>query len=133
MLHVVREGRVEGMNKSYKFESRDIVLQEVESNSAKVPFAIEAAQGPALALEADSVRRQADARDPRHALMMWLWTGEVAADHQGYRVLATGPKGDMQPPAGYRQNFPATMHLRVYGMNANGKVYEVDTALDINQ
>ena len=41
ILHVVREGRVEGMNKSYKFESRDIVLQDVESNSPKVPFTVE--------------------------------------------------------------------------------------------
>ena len=41
VLHVVREGHVEGMNKSYKFESRDIVLQDVESNSPKVPFTIE--------------------------------------------------------------------------------------------
>ena len=26
---------------------------------------------------------------------MWLWTGEVPADGQGYRVLATGAKGMM--------------------------------------
>jgi len=41
ILHVVREGRMEGMNKSYIFASRDIVMQEVESNSPKVPFTIE--------------------------------------------------------------------------------------------
>jgi len=48
VLHVVREGAWRGMNKSYKFESREIVLQEIESNSPKVPFAIEQPSGDIL-------------------------------------------------------------------------------------
>jgi hypothetical protein len=59
--------------------------------------------------------------------------GDVAADKQGYRVLATGAKGEMKPPADIAKNYPATMHLRLYGMNANGKVYELDSALDVKQ
>ena len=65
--------------------------------------------------------------------MMWLWTGEVAADGQGYRVIGTGQKGMMWPLAGLAKNFPAIMHMRLYGMNANGKVYTVDAALGLNQ
>ena len=30
-------------------------------------------------------------------------------------------------------NFPAIMHMRLYGMNANGKVYTMDAALGLNQ
>src|SRR6185369_2853169 len=30
ILHVVREGTVAGLNRSFKFESREIVLQEIE-------------------------------------------------------------------------------------------------------
>jgi hypothetical protein len=63
--------------------------------------------------------------------MMWLWTGEVSADRQGYRVLATGQKGVMRPLTGIAKNFPAVMHLRVYGMNANGKVYAIDRAFGL--
>ena len=63
--------------------------------------------------------------------MLWLWMGDVAADHQGYRVIATGQKGETKAPADIATNYPATMHLRLYGMNANGKVYEVDSALDV--
>ena len=39
VLHVVRESHLQSMNRSYKFASReeDIVLQEVEANSPKVP------------------------------------------------------------------------------------------------
>ena len=35
--------------------------------------------------------------------MMWLWTGEVSADGQGYRVLGTGPGGRDAHPRGPRQ------------------------------
>jgi hypothetical protein len=55
----------------------------------------------------------------------------VAADHQGYRVVATGQKGQMTMPPDIAKNFPAIMHLRLYGMNANGKVYEADSGLEI--
>ena len=64
---------------------------------------------------------------------MWLWTGEAASDGQGYRVVATGEKGVMRPLVGIAKNFPAVLHLRVYGMNANGKVYELDRTLQLNQ
>jgi hypothetical protein len=131
LLHVVREGRVAGMNKSYKFESRQIVMQEIESNSAKVPFAIEAPKtelsvSKALPFAAKITRETRATRS-----MLWLWMGDVAADHQGYRVIATGQKGETKAPADLALNYPATMHLRLYGMNANGKVYEVDSALDV--
>ena len=50
---MVRLSHMEGMNKSYKFESRQdadenylpIAMQEVEANTAKVPFAIEQPTG----------------------------------------------------------------------------------------
>jgi hypothetical protein len=63
--------------------------------------------------------------------MLWLWTGEVSADGQGYRVLATGQKGVMRSLGGLATNFPALMHLRLYGMNANGKVYAIDRAFGL--
>jgi hypothetical protein len=132
VLHVVREGRMEGMNKSYKFESRDIVMQDVESNSPKVPFAIEkpledlnVRLSPPFATKVTKETRATRS-------MMWMWTGEVSADGQGYRVLGTGMKGVMRPLGGIATKFPATMHVRVYGMNANGKVYALDRAYGLN-
>jgi hypothetical protein len=64
---------------------------------------------------------------------MWLWTGEVAADGQGYRVLGTGAKGTFTVPPGVGKNFPGVMNLRLYGMNANGKVYAFDRALQLTR
>ena len=133
VLHVVREGHLTGMNKSYRFESRDIVLQEIESNSPKVPFAIEQPSGD-IAVPLPTPYAAKITRETRATRwMMWLWTGEVAADGQGYRVIGTGQKGTLWPLAGLAKKFPAIMHLRLYGMNANGKVYTLDAALGLNQ
>jgi hypothetical protein len=135
LLHVVREGRVASMNKSFKFGSRehDIMIQEIEANTPKVPFAIEAPTTD-LSLSKPTTYAAKITRETRATRSMWwLWMGDVAADGQGYRVLATGQKGTMRPPAGIAKNFPAIMHLRLYGMNANGKIYELDAALGINR
>ncbi len=131
VLHVVREGHMEGMNKSYKFESRDIVLQEVESNSPKVPFTIEQPTADFHARVSPPFAAKLTKETRATRTMYWLWTGEVSADGQGYRVLATGQKGVMRPLAGIAKNFPALMHLRLYGMNANGKMYAIDRAFGL--
>ena len=132
VLHLVREGHLESMNKSFRFESRDIVLQEVEANTPKVPFVMEQPTGD-LSLSKPTPYSAKLTRESRATrLMRWLWMGEVAADHQGYKVLATSQKGMMQPPRSLATNFPALMHLRLYGMNANGKVYELDSACQVN-
>jgi len=133
ILHVVREGRVESMNRSYKFESQQIVLQEIEPNSEKVPYTIEQPSGDITvgkpAEYAEKMKRETRATRS----MMWLWLGEVAADGQGYRVLGTAAKGSFTVPPGLAKNFPAVLILRLYGMNANGKVYELDDAVGLNR
>ena len=126
VLHVVREGHLEGMNKSYKFESREIVPAGNESNTPKVPFAIEQPTGRCSRDAAAPYSAKITHETHATRSMMWLWIGEVAADGQGYRVLGTGQKGMLQCPPSLAKNFPAIMHLRLYGMNANGKVYRVD-------
>jgi hypothetical protein len=133
VLHVVREGHVESMNKSYKFESRPIQLQEIEQNSPKVPFEIEQPAGDLKlgkpAAYAAKIKRETRATRS----MMWLWTGEVPGVGQGYRVLATGPKGTFEVPPGLAKNYPAILNLRLYGMNSNGKVYALDRALELGR
>ena len=65
--------------------------------------------------------------------MMYLWTGEVPADVQGYRVLGTGGKGSLQVPAGVAKNYPCVLSVRLYGMNGNGKVYALDKAFQLTR
>jgi hypothetical protein len=132
ILHVVREGRMESMNRSYKFESRQIVLQEIESNSPKVPFTIEQPTSDLTLRVAAPFATKVTRETRATRSMLYLWTGDVSAGGQGYRVIATGASGTMRPLNGLAREFPAIMHLRVYGMNANGKVYAIDRAFSIN-
>ena len=130
VLHLSRDGKKEGMLKSYKFDSRSNLLQEVEGNTPRVPFAIAAPVGDTLSLaqppkfEAKLTRQSRATRT-----MLYVWTGEVAADGQGYRVLGAGPSGTLTLPPDLATRYPAVLNLRLTGMNANGKVYTLDKVL----
>jgi len=134
VLHVSREGHKAGMLKSYKFESRRIAMQVVEQDIQKVPFeiaqpaetVISQAKPPAFA-----AKFKKETRATR--TMMWLWTGEATVDGEGYRVIGTGQKGTLSFPPHVAVNYPAVMDLRLYGMNANGKVYSVDRTYQLEK
>ncbi len=64
---------------------------------------------------------------------MYLWTGEVATDGQGYRVLGTGPAGTLKIPRDIATHYPAVLQLRVAAMNANGKVYIADKIVQLTK
>jgi hypothetical protein len=132
VLRVARLGRLEGMGRSYRFESRRIEMQEIEVNSAKVPFDIEQPSGDISLSKpaAFAVKMKRETRATRS--MMYVWTGESAADGQGFRVLGTGAKGTLRADPGIAKNFPAVLHLRLLGMNANGKVYALDRTSSLN-
>ncbi|HXS95858.1 MAG TPA: DUF5060 domain-containing protein [Candidatus Limnocylindrales bacterium] len=131
VLHVVREGTVAGMNKSYYFESRDIEMQEVELNPEKVPFDVVKPDGPISISKPSPYEARLKAEKRALRSVMWMWTGEVSQDAQGYRVLATGQQGTFTAPARLATNYPATMLLRVYAMNSYGKVYMVSKGYDL--
>jgi hypothetical protein len=134
VLLVAREGRKESMLKSYKFDSREVPLvQELETNPAKVPYTI---VDPAVnTLDAGkpakfSAKLTRETRATRS--MMFLWTGEVAADGQGLRVLGTGSPGSFVIPAGIALNFPAVLSIHLTALNANGKAYSADRVVQLN-
>jgi hypothetical protein len=58
--------------------------------------------------------------------MMWLWTGEVSTERRGYRVLGGGNDSETTIPSDLAGSYPAVLHLRLTGMNANGKIYFLD-------
>jgi hypothetical protein len=65
--------------------------------------------------------------------MMYLWTGEVPADQQGFRVLGTGPSGTFHIPPELATTYPATLAVRLYGMNTHGKVYSLIRVYQLTQ
>ena len=133
VLRLSREGHKESMLKSFRFEARTTVLQEVELDSQKVPFEIVEPGDNAKVSKPTpySIKLKRETRATR--AMMYLWTGDVASDGQGYRVLGTGAKGTLTVPAGIVNHFPAVMQLHVAGMNANGKVYTADKIVQVSQ
>ena len=135
VLLVEREGRKESMLKSYKFDSREVPLvQELETNPQKVPYNI--VEPSANTLDAGkpvkfSAKLTRETRATRS--MMYLWTGEVAADGQGLRVLGTGSPGTFVIPASIALNFPAVLSIHLTALNANGKAYSADRVFQLNK
>ena len=134
VLLVAREGRKESMLKSYKFESRRVPVQEIETNSQKVPYTI--AEPPADTLAAGRPIRFAAklTRETRATrAMMFLWTGEVASDGRGFRVLGTGSSASFAIPPSIAANFPAVLSIHLTALNANGKAYAADRVYQLTK
>ena len=134
VLHISREGHKQGMLKSYKFESRRILQQEVEVNAQKVPFKIIEPSADTISLgkpPAYSVKLTRETHATRSVL--YLWTADIADESQGYRVIGTGEKGVFQILPNISHHFPAVFHVRLFGINANGKVYSVDRTYQLIQ
>jgi hypothetical protein len=135
VLLVEREGRKESMLKSYKFDSREVpLLQEIESNPQKVPYVIVEPSGNTLDAGKPvkfSAKLTRETRATRS--MMSLWTGEVAADGQGLRVLGTGSPGTFVIPPSIALNFPAVLSIHLTALNANGKAYSADRVFQLNK
>lgn len=134
VLHLEREGRKAGMLNSYKFESRPIEMQEIEQDPSKVPFTIGEPAANTISLSKPatfSVKVKRETRATRS--MLYLWTGEVVPDGQGYRVAGAGASGTLKLPANIALRFPAVLNIRVSAINANGKAYTVDKVYQLNQ
>ncbi|MDW8131345.1 MAG: DUF5060 domain-containing protein [Bryobacterales bacterium] len=127
VLHLWREGRKESMLRSYKFESRPVLMQEIEQNPQRAPFEIASPLEESLSLRTPpryAVKLTRQTRATRS--MKWLWVGEVPADGLGFRVLGTGPEGTFRFPRYFARNLPGVLAVRLYGLNANGKLYALD-------
>jgi hypothetical protein len=134
VLHLSREGRKQGMLRSFKFEARRVLLQEVEISPQRIPFEIAQPAGGELSLAKEVAYEAALRRETRATRSMrYLWTVEVSADGQGARVLATGARGQAWFPRDIARKFPAAVLLRLTGMNANGKVYQTDRIYQLTQ
>ncbi len=132
VLHLFREGHKESL-KSYRFEARPVQLQEIEVDPAKVPYEIAKPGAESLGMSKAipyATHLKKETRASRS--MIYVWTGEVTADGEGYRVLGTGAAGEFGVPPNVIRHFPATLHVRVYGLNALGKLYSVDQNYAVN-
>lgn len=134
VLLVAREGRKESMLKSYKFDSRPVPVQELETNPQKVPYTIVDPAGNTLEAGKPiqfSIKLTRSTRATRS--MTYLWTGEVAADGRGPRVIGTGAPGTFVIPPTIATRFPAVLSIHLTALNANGKAYAADRVYQLNK
>lgn len=129
VLHIYRDGRVRGLSKSYKFESRYVPLQDPETVLAKIPFEVAEPSGMGVPLAGQNqvpfaVKLTRESRATRN--MMYLWVAEDTVTGQGSRVIGTGGQGFLRFDLRAIGKPPVVVNVRVYGMNSVGKVYVVD-------
>jgi hypothetical protein len=134
VLYIAREGHRDSMGKSYKFESRPVPVQEIETDLKKIPFEIVAPPGNALEIGKPaqfSVKLTRETRATR--AMQYLWTAEVVADGHAFRVLGTGSPGTFVVPASIAEVFPAVLSVHLTALNANGKAYQTDRVYQLTK
>ncbi len=130
VLLLSREGHKEGLA-SYRFESRQVPVQEIESNPEKIPFSVDTPSGDISPKRPPfySLHIKRDTKATRNILVEW--TGEVTIAGQGYRVMGQGKEGTMRIPTNIVDRLPASLAVRVLILNANGKAYELDSVLGL--
>ncbi|MCW5982788.1 MAG: DUF4038 domain-containing protein [Bryobacteraceae bacterium] len=127
VLHLSRDDRKRGMLNRWYFESRRVPIQEVELDPRRLPYEVAAPSADELPVGAPVQYEVKLTRESRAtSSMMYLWTGEVTGGADGFRVLATGDSGTLQIPEAMVKRFPATLTMRIFGMNLLGKVYSVN-------
>ena len=134
VLLIAREGRKESMLKSFKFDSRPVPVQEIETSPQKVPYTIvEPAVDSLTAGRAGqfSVKLTRATRATRS--MTYLWTAEAPADGRGFRVIGTGSPGSFAIPPSIAARFPAVLSIHLTALNANGKAYSVDRVYQLTK
>jgi hypothetical protein len=127
VLYLHREGRKQGMARSYKFESHTAVLPELIVNKNEVPFAIQLPSDSELPVD-QPLEFNATLTKPNRATrrMMWVWTAEVSSSGLGSRILGSSQFGQFTIPASISREYPTAMLVRLLGLDGNGKLYAAD-------
>ncbi len=135
VLHLSRDGRKRGMLNSYKFESRRNLLQDPERNPRNMPFELVTPQpgstlktGAQIPFEIKLRRETAGTRR-----MMYLLMADVPSGGQGFRYLGSGASGEIRIRPSVLRDAPTTLNMRIYALNAPGKVYSIDQIFTVTK
>ena len=125
VLYVRREGKKQGMNKSYFLESRRPKPKEIENTPSEVPFVIQLPEpGPLVAGEEYEFNATLT-KDSRAAKRMrWVWAAEAPGSNKGYRILGAGQFGKFRIPTDITERYPITFQVRLIGVDGLRRLYE---------
>jgi hypothetical protein len=134
VLRLVRESTLEGMNRSYKFESREVPVQEIVIDPEKVIYRDRKAGRCAGRRPCGPLRGQASSA-PAAPPAPCFGCGPPKSPRitKGYRVLGTAQQGDFALSTILAVGYPATALVRLYAINGYGTVYMVPKGYDLNQ
>ena len=127
ILAVPRDGQKQSMLKYYYFESEDPPVQEVETDTARVPFEITDPDSVTLNPIIPAPFKVKVTRANRASrTMQYAWWGEVVGGPAGSRLLGLGASGTFSLPNELLNGTGDSLHVRLLAINANGKAYEID-------
>jgi hypothetical protein len=134
VLHLSRDGHKKGMLQRWYFESRRVPVQEVELDPKRMPYEIvEPAASAFTVAQPVPYSVKATRQTRATSTMLYLWVGEIAAGGQGFRVLGTGESGAFTIREKLAGTLPASLNLRLFGMNAFGKVYSLNRVYTVTK
>ncbi|GIU78410.1 MAG: hypothetical protein KatS3mg005_1648 [Bryobacteraceae bacterium] len=135
VLHLSRDGRKEGMLRSYKFESWPVPVQEPERSPQKAPFELAKpaagetlTAGAAVPFEITLKRQTGGTRR-----MTYVLTGEVVQDGEGARYLAAGQSGAFTVDPLLMKSPTGALAVRLAALNAAGKLYLLDYVFPVKK
>jgi hypothetical protein len=133
ILDIEREGHKESMLRSVRFESIDAPVQEIESDTSKLPFDVIDPPGEEINTKQPvSYKIKVTRANRASRTMQYVWWGEVVANGAGARLLGVGSNGNFTIPKDLIKDPGQTLSLRVEAINANGKAYELDKVYKLN-
>jgi hypothetical protein len=127
ILDCEREGHRENMLHSVRFESIEAPIQEIETDTAKVPFELTDPPGDSINPRIPTpfgVKLTRTVRATRR--MQYVWWGEVVGSGEGPRLLGLGSSGNFRLSDIFPAAASGELAIRIESINANGKAYEID-------
>lgn len=125
VLYIRKEGKKESWNKKYFLEARGVKMKEVETATSEVPYAIQFPDQEALTVGQTYEFNATLTKDTRAARrMLWVWNAEVAGSGKTRRILGTTQFGQFKIPLHLAETYPATLSVRLLGIDGAGKLFE---------
>ena len=125
VLYVRREGKKQDYNKSFILESKAPKIPDVEHTPSELPFEIQLPGANEIMAGRDHEFNATLTKSTIAAKrMLWLWRGEVAGSGRRSRILGTTQSGKFGVSAGLAASYPATLSVRVTGIDGAGRLFE---------
>ena len=125
VLYIRREGKKQDFNNSFILESKPLKSREIEHSVTALPFEIQMPEQSQLVVGQKHAFNATLKKNTIAAKrMLWLWTAELAGSDLGTQFVASTQSGTFNIPDNFAPHYPATLSLRVIGLDGAGRLFE---------